>query len=45
MPATLRPHVIQPMLDRDQLKSLQLELIDLLREIDLMARNEPGRTL
>jgi hypothetical protein len=35
MPAGQRPHVVQPILDREQLKSLQEELIERLRELDL----------
>lgn len=38
MPNTLRPHVEQPGLGREQLKSLQLMLIDVLRELDLRYR-------
>jgi hypothetical protein len=44
MPPTLRPHVLQPMLDRNQLKSLQLVLIDRLREIDLEQELERARS-
>jgi hypothetical protein len=33
MPNTLRPHVEQPRLDREQLKGLQLSLIEQLREL------------
>lgn len=43
MPPTLRPHVEQPYLDREQLKSLQLVLIDRLREIDLEQELERAR--
>jgi hypothetical protein len=35
MPPRQRPHVVQPILDREQLKSLQEELAERLRELDL----------
>jgi hypothetical protein len=34
MPNSLRPHVEQPRLDREQLKALQLILVDELRELE-----------